>query len=124
MLLDEIAAYLQAQLVGTVGTDIFKGALPASPDTALAVVETGGFPPDLAAAVDHPTFQVMCRSPDYATARNKAQAAYTALHGLTETALSGRRYLLIRAMQSPTYIGVDQNGWHLISTNYAAMVDR
>lgn len=124
MLLDEIGAYLEAQAVGTLGADLFLSALPDQPDTAAAVLETGGFEPDLAAAVDNPTFQIICRSADYGAARAKAQAAYVALHGLTETMLSGRRYLLIRAMQSPTYIGADQNGRHLISTNYAAMVDR
>jgi len=124
MLLDEIGAYLQAQGVGTAGTDLFLSGLPDAPDTALAILETGGFEPDLAAPMDNPTFQIMSRAGDYFVARTRAKAAYDALHGLAETVLSGRRYLLIRAMQSPTYIGVDQNGRHLIATNYAAIVSR
>ncbi len=123
MLLDEIATFLQAQSLGTVGTDLFKGHLPPGPDDCVVIYETGGFEPELAAALDHPTFQVLCRARDYQTARNKAESIYSQLHGLTETVLSSRRYLLIRAMQTPTSIGQDESFRHEVSTNYHAILE-
>ncbi|MCL5045573.1 MAG: minor capsid protein, partial [Actinobacteria bacterium] len=121
--LDEIAGYLATKGIGVVGTDIFQSQLPAAPDACVALYETGGFPPELHAAVDHPTFQVLCRAKDYAAARAKAEAVYAALHGLTETVLGGRRYLLIAAMQTPTGIGRDDNGRAEVSCNFRVMLE-
>lgn len=123
MLLDEIGNYLQAQGVGTIGTDLYLSQMPDQPDTALSIQETGGYPPDLHADIDYPTFQIMCRSMDYQTARSKAEDAFKVLHGLAETILGTRRYLLISAMQSPTYIGRDASMREMISTNYEVILE-
>lgn len=123
MLLDEVADYLVAQGLGIVGTDIFKGMQPSEPDDCLTILEAGGGPPDLHWAGDYPGFQILTRAVDYETARTQAEAAFGKLHGLSEAVLGARRYLLIRAVQSPAYIGRDENGRPEISTNYQCIVE-
>lgn len=123
MLLDEIANFLASQALGTVGVDIFKGHLPSNPDDCTVIFETGGYPGSLAADIDYPTFQVLCRARDYETARAKAEQIYAQLHGLAETVLGTRRYLLIQASQAPASLGQDEAFRHEISTNYRVILE-
>lgn len=46
MLLDELASYMQTNGIGTLGTDLFAGQLPESPDACVALYEYGGLAPE------------------------------------------------------------------------------
>ncbi|SMB97778.1 hypothetical protein SAMN00808754_1941 [Thermanaeromonas toyohensis ToBE] len=118
MLLNDIAAYLQANGVGTVGTDIFLGQLPATPDNVAALFEYAGEPPDLHSNVEYPGLQVLVRNKNYAAGRQKIEQIRNVLHGLTETIVNGRRYLLIRARQSPEALPRDENGRAIFVCNF------
>ena len=125
MILDDVADYLVAQGVATgVDVDLFKGELPPTPDNALALYEYGGEAPPLHWDGETVSIQVRVRSKVYATGRAKIQAAYEALHGLTETVLGTTRYLLVRAMQPPSSIGRDQNGRHEWTVNFQVTKER
>jgi hypothetical protein len=117
-LLDDIASYLQAQGLGVVATNIFKGTLPqdavAMPDEVIALRETPGLPPARShdippARIEQPTVQVLVRGApfDYATARQKAQAAWEALDGLGNQTIGTGFYLFIQALQSPFPLRMD-----------------
>jgi len=119
MLLDDIALYLQQKGIGTIGTDIFKGQLPAAPDNAIALFEYAGEPQDLTDAnLEYPGLQVLVRNKSYAAGRQKIEQVRNVLHGLTETTINNVRYLLIQAKQSPEALPRDENGRAIFVVNF------
>lgn len=119
-LLNDVVAYLVTQSVGTLGTNLFKGYLPPTPDTAIAVIETGGPEPDHYLPTRAPTFQVMIRAADYATGKTKLAAVRAALHRNDNIALvSGQTYFYyIQAISEGGHLGRDDNGRDLFSINF------
>lgn len=122
--LDDIAAYLATSGVGTVGTNIVKGFIPNAPDSIVALYEYSGFPPDKTANIESPQVQVRVRGTDYNTARGKAIAVETALHGLWETTISGHRYLYIYANGSASFLRRDANNRTEFVQNYTVIRER
>src|SRR5262245_56993919 len=130
-LLDEVRARLIAQSVGVSGSTaswcVTMDYMPASPDRAIALYETGGFPNDRGQGLqDRPTFQVIIRGPrhGYSTARTKMSAARTALDGIGPVTLSGRRYTDLEAQGEPLSLGPDQNERPRVSMNFTAYRSR
>jgi len=109
LLLGDIGGYLFAQGIGMVGTDIFYGFMPDTPDNCIALFEYAGSPPDLHWDGEYPGLQVRVRNKSYAAGREKIEQAKNTLHGLTEQTLGTTRYLLIKAKQSPESLGRDAN---------------
>lgn len=119
MLLDDIATYLEAKGIVTVGTDLFKGELPEIPDNCVALFEYAGQPPEIPTAIDYPGLQVRVRDKSYSAARAKTDAIYKLLHTLANTTLSGTRYLSIFAVQSsPVPLGRDSSNRIDLVQNY------
>jgi hypothetical protein len=127
MILDDITDYLSSGGVGTVGTNLFKGFLPESPDAATVVYETGGSAPVHAmnplagqAVVELPSVQVVCRDVayEYATARATAHSVFKLLSGLPTRSINGTAYKWGAARQSPFLMGRDEAGRVLIACNY------
>lgn len=123
MLLDELAAYLETQALGTVGTDLFKGLLPDTPDACVALFETPGGPPGLTDSIDLRSFQVRTRAAGYSDARQKCEDIFALLHGLHEQTLSGARYVLVAAKQAPFSLGRDDRQRHEFAANFRALRD-
>jgi hypothetical protein len=131
MLLDEIAKYLADNSIGTVGTNIFKGHLPATPNTATSIFEEPGSGPSftfgLAPAYETPHLQIVCRSSEYKAARVKAETIYRLLDGVAGVTLkpaatdTGALYLRIEPLQVPFGLGNDENARALVSCNYRVM---
>ncbi|MBA1336730.1 MAG: hypothetical protein HPY66_3165 [Firmicutes bacterium] len=107
MMLNEIGSYLQAQGVGTLGSDIILGLMPDQPDNCIALFEYAGSPPDLHWSGEYPGLQVRVRNKSYAAGRVKIGEIINLLHGLHETQLSGTRYLLVKARGSPEVLKRD-----------------
>lgn len=118
MLLNDIATYLQANGVGTIGTDIFLGQLPANPDNVTAIFEYAGEPPDLHWNGEYPGLQVLVRNKSYEAGRQKIEQAKNILHGVSETVINNHRYLLIRANQSPAFLQRDENNRTIFACNF------
>lgn len=121
---NDIASRLQSAGVGTVGTDIFRGAMraPSSqiPNAALFVVPTGGGGPDPlvdAGASDYsrPTVQILVRGDvgTYITTQTTATSALTAVHKST---IAGFFQVLARTPE-PLYLGLDDTEHPLFSVN-------
>lgn len=116
--LDDIAARLVSQGVGTIGSSIFLGsraAIPAGDGPYISLTETGGTAPtriqnQASVATQRPSAQVLTRAKNYVTARAKAKAAYDALDGIFNTTLNGTFYVSVTARQEPTDIGLDDAG--------------
>ena len=127
MLLNEVGTYLQANAIGTLGTDLFLGFMPEKPDACVALYETGGLEPYRAMrgspgspVAERPRIQIVCRNTqyEYAAAREKARAINVLLDQLGETTLSGTRYLWVAAAQSPFLMGRDDARRVLIAVNF------
>jgi hypothetical protein len=107
--LEEVLAYLDAQGLGTAGTDLFHARLPKDPDACGAVYETGGIAPDLgfgstAARFENPAIQVVFRGApqDHDGPRAQAKTAWEKLAAVeAPQALSGTIYNWIRPLQQP-----------------------
>lgn len=127
MILSEIGAYLAANGIGTVGTDIFLGILPDVPDSCCGLFEAGGMAPYRAfrsapgqPVAERPRLQVICRDNefDYSDARTKAGSINALLEGLGDVTLSGCRYLWIGAVAPPSLMGRDDSGRVQIVQNF------
>lgn len=126
MVLDEIAAFLEAEGVGIIGQTLFLGSMPqdepgtGSQDAIMAIIEIPGQGPRKAhdqTLYELPYLQIATRGVPYGyqTARQKAQDAWDVLDGVANTPLSGRTYLLIEALQSPYFLRTDDlNRPHVI----------
>lgn len=105
--LDEIGTRLQDQGIGSVGTDVFLGYTPSSPDALVAVLPTAGLESVRAMGVDdlvlRPSFQAMARAKKSGDAETKIASVRAALHGFAGTLAGGggsARYLEVKALQS------------------------
>lgn len=119
-MVDDVAAYLATQGLGTVGTNIFAGFLPDSPNTCIAVSQRGGYAPIQPQSIERPALHVLIRGADHTTAETLANSVYTTLHRAWELTLGGRRYLYFRALTSPTFLYCD---WSTDPPNYIFSID-
>jgi hypothetical protein len=147
-MLSDIGNYLQAQGIGTLGTNIFLGLMPDQPDNCIALFEYAGSPPDLHWNGEYPGLQVRVRNKSYEAARSKIGDIVKKLHGLYEQILSdevepegigdegegngeeeltpvtGTRYLLIKARGSPEVLKRDNNNRVELFVNFEIIKER
>ena len=115
--IDEIGTRLATAISGTLGTNVFQGMMPPTPDVCAAVYETGGLGGievlgTAGITFEQPRVQVVFRGnvDDYASARTPAQTAFNNLKTIQTEHLSGTRYDLTTMMQQPFALGPDENG--------------
>lgn len=120
-LVADIATILASAGVGTVGTDIFYGSMPPSPDNCVCIYQYAGSP-SLAEGIDRPGVQVRIRNTSYANASSKATDVHDALHTYANTLLNGTYYMQILANQYPEGLGVDDNDRHIFVVNFSVMM--
>ncbi len=118
MTLKDIGQLLQSKGIGTLGVDIFLGQLPAKPDDIIAIFEYAGEPPDLHWQGEYPRVQVLVRNKSYEKGREKIEEVKNVLHGVRETILGNKRYLLIQALQSPFFMQRDENNRAIFVCNF------
>lgn len=123
MLLDELGAYMQTQGIGTLGTDLFIGQMPDSPDAAVTLYEYGGIAPTHAlgggaARFERPRVQVVARATTYTAARSKIESVYKLLDQVAGVIMSSVRYLRIEAVQAPMFLERDANSRVVMVCNF------
>lgn len=120
----DITSRLEAQSVGTFGTDLFWGVMPEDPIELVTVYETAGPQGEYTksgSANSEGRLQVLTRSEDYATAMSRAMSVYTALDNMRQT-INGTRYSA-RALQRPFDVGAQDIAGHtIISCNYELVI--
>jgi len=128
-ILESIGDYLVTNSHGTLGTSIFLGTLPESPDSCVAVYENSGSSPAFTMGaggirIDYPMIQIICRAgrEDYPTARDKADTIRILLASVVETSISGVHIMRIEPMGSVNQLGVDPKYRPLISVNFRCLV--
>lgn len=103
----DLANFLDtAQASLTLGTNLFIGRLPDSPDTCVVLYEYGGSAPDSLMgtglpAIQNPAVQVVVRSASYAAAETLATTCWTTLEGIVNQTLTATLYYRVSAIQSP-----------------------
>lgn len=130
-MLDDIEALLQSYNLGTPGSTLFQGQIPAqistgvpTPDDVSALYEYGGSPPehvkDLKAPIlERSRFQVITRSASYPTGRQKIEQIYQLLAGYRGV-LNGVAYPGIRALQNPFFLDRDDKNRARFVVNFEA----
>lgn len=128
-ILESVGDYLVTNSLGTLGTDLFLGTLPESPDACVAVYENSGTPPSFTMGtggivIDYPMLQIICRAgrEDYPTARDKAESIRNLLASVLESTISGVHIMRIEPMGSVNPLGVDPKYRPLVSVNFRCLV--
>lgn len=121
---EDIADKLAILGMGVVGTDIFIGVLPETPDAITAVFETGGTSPEFGFGTpglkyESPSIQIVCRGAigDYETPRTRISLAYYGLPQLQGVTVGSTYYHMIRPNQTPFVLRRDDNERVLIVFN-------
>lgn len=109
----EIAEYLEDEGVGTVGTDLFAGEVPADVANAVVVTQFPGRAPELTLASDgwtheFPRLQIRVRNTDEGNALTKAAACGDALSKVANQTIEGVRYRSVNMVQSPGLLFRDE----------------
>ena len=116
MLLDDVATLLTGLAT------VQKGTYLETPDTVLALRETGGFPSTHVnvgprPVLEEPTVQVIARAKEYAAGSALAWDAHRALTGTRNQTINGRLYHWIDAMQPPFLLERDATFRYLFAFN-------
>lgn len=120
MLISEVATYLAAQGLGTVGTNIFYSHLPDNVDECLAVLDTGGVQPDIDIPTKSPTFQILIRAATYTLGKTKLDSVRSALHNKYNSYLvaSQTYFYSINALSEGGHLGRNDRGLDEFSINF------
>jgi len=120
---DDLHTYLSAQFPAET---IRTGFLPTDPDQVIGIIERPGGEPPAETFVGRgrgptlhmelPNIQIIVRTPkdQYKASRDLADLVFHAVHNLVGITISGTRYAVIEATQSPYNIGIDEQGRWLI----------
>lgn len=114
MILDDLAALIESEGLGTVGADVIKSRLPEKPIECVALLDEEGASPTYAqnsTAVDweSPHVQVVVRSEDYDVAKTRAQAIADVLGAVSNEVVGAARYLRVVLLNSPFQLDVDDS---------------
>jgi hypothetical protein len=117
--LTDLATRLDDAGVATLDTNLFRGRFPNEPDECIALQTFGEPEPrirnnEYLAADERFNVQVAVRSLYQRAAETLADSAWDAIQFRSETLTSGRYYPYARATSTPSFIGVDDRGRHVL----------
>lgn len=131
MILEALGDYLQTNSIGTLGTNIFLGKMPESPDYCVCLYEYEGMAPMQSFGgnpydVDMPRIQVVVRGArdDYPTARDGAKSIKDILSDITDVTISSTKVLRVASLGSTIPLGLDDKDRPRIAANFQAYVER
>ena len=123
----EVGTYLAAASISTqdltLGTNLFLGRLPDSPDTCVGLIQTGGTAPTDTFGTSYPPLenqglQTLVRAASYATGEALAVDVFKSLQSVENQTLTSTLYLKIEANQSPFALERDEQERVIFSCNY------
>jgi len=119
MIGEAFMSYLAAEGFGTVGTDLFLGFQPDSPDDCITIYDTA--PPVLTESqglqVDNMTCQVLVRNVDYLQARDTIADIHHKIVGY-DGVMGNFDVTAVFIEQAPASIGLDEKGRAEWSAHY------
>ena len=135
--LDDIADYLTSQghganstTTGTSPVNIFRNVIPFSPDTAIALFETGGLAsvhamasgPGQAVAA-RPSVQIRIRARSQDAARTLTDSVFNDMDGFRERTINGTRYSWMQSIQMPFLLDRDDEDREVFAFNMRVIKD-
>ena len=126
-MLTDVGTYLAAASISTqdltLGTNLFLGRLPDSPDTCVGLVQTAGVAPTDTFGTSFPPvetqgLQVLSRAGAYVTAEAWGVDIFKSLTAVDNQTLTSTLYLKIEATQSPFALERDTQERVVIACNY------
>ena len=130
-MLESLAARLQSASVATVGTNLFIGILPETPDVCIGLYEYAGAAPlevlvDNNATLERPSIQVIVRASrnDYLTARTLIKNVRDTLTEITDETIEGVRFLRVNQNSAINSVGMDDNDRPEFTLSLQAVVER
>ena len=131
MILEALGDHLQTNSIGTLGTNIFLGKMPASPDYCITLYEYEGMAPRESFGgnpydVDMPRIQVVVRAgrDDYPTARDAVNTIRGLLADITDVTISSTKVLRVASLGAFIPLGLDDKDRPRIAANFQAYVER
>jgi len=123
MIVEEIAAFLTAQGLGTKNVDMWLHVTPDEPDECLTIYEYAGEEPefvhdDVSVDTENPRVQIAVRSAQPQVARLRAEQVYQALMTIRNEMLNGTRILRCVPVDNPALVGRDESGRFLVTANF------
>jgi hypothetical protein len=115
-----VAEILDAEGIGTLGTDLFDSHEPEKPDACITCYDSGGLPPDPKWGYDRPRVHVRVRS-----APGDKAGGYTIAKGVKDILLGITPGETVRGITMPGEIsheGQDQSRRHIWNLNFLLMV--
>jgi len=101
----ELCEYLEDGAIGTVGTDIFVGFMPAGVNGIVLTTYPGGAPEQTCGSngwtIEVPRLQLRVRWSDDATAISKANACAARLSAIANQTIEGVYYRGVMLLQTP-----------------------
>ena len=125
--LTDIGTYLNDASISTqdltLGTNLFLGRLPETPDTCVGVIQTAGVAPTDTFGTSFPPLetqglQTLVRATTYATAEALAVDVMKSLASVDNQTLPSTLYLKIEAQQSPFALERDYQERLVMSCNF------
>lgn len=101
-------------------TNLFISVLPDSPDECVGIFDSGGLTPEVNYTYEYCDLQIrvrgniFCYKNSYILAKNISSY----LHGKTERTINLTRYILIKMITEPVFLGLDENKRPLFSINF------
>jgi hypothetical protein len=121
--LDEMADYGATNDLGTVGTDIFVGDDPGTPDNAIALFGLPGASMSTeersVKELHYPRFQVYVRNSDYTAGAAQLEAVRNVYHRMIKIWLPHYKVLCCNADTEGGAIGKDEQGRYEFTINFA-----
>lgn len=109
----------------SIGTDVYVGKIPSSPDNCTVIFDSGGRPSMLTyneeEKLEYPSIQVYVRNNDYRTAMGVASSIISRLHGRANETWNGTYYALIKHLNGPMFLEWDDNQRVIIVSNFNVM---
>jgi hypothetical protein len=131
MILEALADRLTSASIATVGTNLFIGLMPDSPDLCIALYEYAGSPPlevlqDNSATLERPGIQVLVRAGrnDYPVGRDLTNTIRNTLTGITDEEISGVRFLRVSALSAVNATGTDEKDRPQFTLSMQAVAER
>lgn len=120
-----IGGLLATAGVGTMGTDVFVGRMPDSPDANITVYDQGGASPNPVWLRDEPSFSMLIRGTknDYNGVYNKALEAKDAILGLSDQTVGDNIYALFYLRSDITFVSYDSDNRPQFSMSWRMVVD-
>lgn len=110
----ELAKHLATQAIGTVGTNLFAGELPAGVINGMVLTLYPGAPPELTCGsnginLEIGRLQFQVRNTAEATAITKAQDAAEIFAKIAGSTIEGTRYRSVTVLQTPGLLHRDES---------------